>query len=490
MQQQHASALRDAGHEDEARGILDGLARQFPDAPESRDAGLRSIQSLAAEGAKKLAEGRKRLAAPNVTPPEAQAAQQFVEAGYGDVSAAVRQFTQAAAQAGLQSPTSEARLRLLYEAARTCRLLVDPEIDAARARIAYERNQKRLQELARTARVEAQPRKRKPGVQGGRGRPLDVPPADAQRLGPLPEVALADVPLQKAEQEARDFYKSIIKSFAKLADHLEARFELADMLSARNEHDGAIKLLQEALSNDPPAALADRVRVRLGAAYLAKGDAAAALQALRLVADNASSPLRPQALYELGECHLTLGDTGEAIKEFAVFRDEAPLRDQAGVADRALLRLGHVQARQGQWDQSRQTLEALATRFPTSPMAPEARYAIGWAHLHEGNYEPAIDAFQQAAASGTPELAARAQVGIGLCRMGQKRFADAGTALLVTASTSDYPQLNALALIAAAWACSENKQDPQAARLLERVIKDHPGTELADAARKRLADLK
>ena len=44
-------------------------------------------------------------------------------------------------------------------------------------------------------------------------------------------------------------------------------------------------------------------------------------------------------------------------------------------------------------------------------------------------------------------------------------------------------------MLEAARAMSENKQAPQAIKLLRRVIRDHDGTQQAEAARKRLVDL-
>ncbi len=85
---------------------------------------------------------------------------------------------------------------------------------------------------------------------------------------------------------------------------------------------------------------------------------------------------------------------------------------------------------------------------------------------------------------------AGAQLNIGLCRLAQKRYPEASTALLVVPFTYDYPHLNALSLVEAARAFAENKQPEQAVKLLERVLRDHPDSEPAEAARKRLAELK
>ena len=74
--------------------------------------------------------------------------------------------------------------------------------------------------------------------------------------------------------------------------------------------------------------------------------------------------------------------------------------------------------------------------------------------------------------------------------MAQKRYPEAATALLVVPFTYDYPHLSALALMEAARAHSENKQKDLAIKLLERVVKDHPDTDHAEAAKKRLEALK
>jgi TolA-binding protein len=120
----------------------------------------------------------------------------------------------------------------------------------------------------------------------------------------------------------------------------------------------------------------------------------------------------------------------------------------------------------------------------------EGRYGIGWAHQNAGRYDDAVNAYNQVVSATATELGARAQLNIGLCRLAQKRYADATTAFLVVPYTYDYPHLSALALLEAARAFAENNQKDQAVKLLERLIKDHPDTEPAEAAKKRLEELK
>ena len=102
-----------------------------------------------------------------------------------------------------------------------------------------------------------------------------------------------------------------------------------------------------------------------------------------------------------------------------------------------------------------------------------------------------IGKFQGGLASlSATELGAKAQLNIGQCRLAQKRYAEACTALLVVPFTYDYPNLSALALLEAARGFAENNQTDQAVKLLERVVRDHPDTEQGEAAKKRLAELK
>jgi predicted negative regulator of RcsB-dependent stress response len=55
--------------------------------------------------------------------------------------------------------------------------------------------------------------------------------------------------------------------------------------------------------------------------------------------------------------------------------------------------------------------------------------------------------------------------------------------------TYDYPELSALALLEAARAFTESKQNDQAVKLLRRVVRDHAGSPQAEAARKKLTEM-
>ncbi len=98
-----------------------------------------------------------------------------------------------------------------------------------------------------------------------------------------------------------------------------------------------------------------------------------------------------------------------------------------------------------------------------------------------------MNAYQQVVSGTATEIGARAQLQIGLCRLEQKRYAEAATALLVVPFTYDYPEWNAVALIEAARTFGELKQNDQAVKLLQRVLRDYPESKWAEVARERLA---
>ncbi len=505
----HAVALRESGKLDDARVLFDQVAKASPDRPESWDAALRAGQCQREAGEKLIAEGRKHVSNPGLRPEQRQAADKQIADGITALrNAAVylnaqeQQWkTRKPATEDQQKTLAQVRSRSLYEAAWALRTVADIELA----------NQRRWRQLDRWDKLRAEAAK-------------TVPPGTPPPVVAMPEIPLSEIPLQASETQVRNQYRTLIATFPDLAINADARFELAELLAARNEHDEATKLLQGALESEkePSAELADRIKVRLGACLLDRGtckmldgraklssstlkptdktvaeklveagkkDIESALEQLQPVTANPKSAMLAHASYREAECHLQLGNPDEAIKLLVKFRDHGPFQNLPGLTDRALLRLGFALGEKKQWDASRQAYETLIARFGSSPWVAEARYGIGWTYQNLAQYDNAVNAYNQVVAAVSTRLAARAQLNIGVCRHLQKRYADASNALLVVPFTYDYPDLSALAMVEAARALSENKQPAQAVKLLKRVIRDHPGTAHAEAARKRLSEL-
>jgi len=467
LQYHQGLALKESGKLPEARQILEGVVRQYPNATEAVEAALRNGQCLKDEGLLKVEQARKQLAQPGRKPDQQAQDRRLLDEGFKLLGDAVRYLEGQADVVKQKKADSPVRARMLYDAAWAARALAEQEVESARDKLRQERWQKLKDAAARKA-------------EPGRQPPFVTPP----------EVPLKDVPLQPAEKKTRALYQALLAAFPDLETNADARFELAELLSERGDHGGAIKLLQDALDREPKPDLTERIKLRLGVCLAAKGDTKSALTHFEAVAKNDKSPLRAQAVYRAGECLMQTKDYAGAVKQLALFRDFGPFQNVAGLSDRALLRLGHALGELKQWDASRQAHEQAANRFPQGPWRHEARYGMGWAHQNKKEYDAAVNAYNQVTAAVTTELGARAQLNIGLCRLEQKRYAEASTALLVLPFTYDYPDLSAVALLEAARALAAAKERDKAISLLQRLLRDHPDSPSAEAARQRLEELR
>jgi TolA-binding protein len=495
----HATALREAGQFSDARTRFEELSRATGDTPEIFESAYRMAQCEREASEKKIAEARKQLANPGLNAEQRAKAEGQYNTGLQELRQAANTLTtqeqnlrrRKVENEDLSKVLASIRSRMMYEAAWAWRSVAELEIESARKKTQLELWQKKKEELARL-----------------------TPAGQTPPTPPMPEVTLEMIAPQAAEKEVRSRYEELIKTFPEANINADARFELAEVLSTRNQLDEATKLLQGALEGEkePSQELTERIKTRLGTALLDRGarkiataaqtkaaakklddegkkDIEAALEQLQTVTANDKSAMLAQASYREAECQLQLGKADEAIKLLSKFRDHGPWQNLPGLSDRALLRLGAALADQKKWEPSRQAYEAMLGRFWGSVWANDARYGMAWALQNLGRYDDAINNYGQVANATATRLGARAQMNIGLCRMMQKRYSDASTALLVVPYTYDYGDLNALALVEAARAFSENKQNDQAVKLLKKVIKEHAGTDQAEAAAKRLKEL-
>jgi TolA-binding protein len=394
-------ALKEAGKLTEARTLLAEVGKRFPERPEAVLADLRWAQCLREQGWQQITKARD-------LPANAAAA---LAEGAKSVRDAAEHLEKQAERLREKQTAAELRARLLYEAAWAYRLLADAE-------------------------------------RQGHGQPSRGRPMDSARPGK------PDAP--PSAQKARKAYLEVMTAVPDLPLANEARFELGEFLAEQGDYWDAITVLGEALDKEPPAELADRIRLRLGACQAAGGDVKAALAQFEAVARNRKGPLAGLAHCCAGECLAQTGDWAGAVKHLARFRDQQPFRNLPGVSDRALLQLGQALGRQKQWDLCRQAHEQVLARFGNGPWAAEARYGTGWAWHQQKQYDSAVRAYAQVTAmarSGSGRkrewqvAAARAQIQIGLCRLDQKRSGEAVAALLTVPFGYHQPDLGAAAVV-------------------------------------------
>ena len=124
------------------------------------------------------------------------------------------------------------------------------------------------------------------------------------------------------------------------------------------------------------------------------------------------------------------------------------------------------------------------------PWVNDALYGMGRAWQSLKQFDNAVNAYVQVTRRTVSEVAAQAQLQMGICRLEQQRFAEALPALLAVPYSYDYPECSAAAWCEAGRAAIGLKQNDEAARCWRRVIQDHPNSPWAKIARERLAEIK
>ncbi len=303
--------------------------------------------------------------------------------------------------------------------------------------------------------------------------------------------------LRAVNEDPTAVYNKLIAEFPDLSLAVEGRLELAEILADKQKPDEAIKLLREAVDKEttdkpiPPETI-ERIRLRLGAALFEKKDYVAAQGQFDAVGNNDKSQHRGQGLYRSAECMLAQGKTEEAKNKLVIFRDNGAFHNIPGVSDRALLRLGHALLALKQWEPAKQAFDTLVGRYGNNnTWAIDARYGTGVAFQNQGQFDQAVTAYVQVTQMTQDERAGRARLQIGECRAKQSKWADAGKEFQTVYYGFDIPELKYTAMLEHSRVLIEEKKPDEAAKLLDKVVKDAPkDSEWTKAAQERLEKLK
>lgn len=461
MKYHHGVALLEAQKHADARKLLDEVVQAAGQKPVGAEAALRAGQCKQAEATKTIQEsGNLRNQAGN-DPNKKAAADQKYQQGRTASFEGAEGWVRRADELKQPLPAEPARARMYYEAAWAFRELANEEKYLA------------MEEAKKAAHAKLPPN------------------------SPVPTLPRSAVQPTRCEQKAFEAYKKLIDEFGDTALSVDARLEYAELLAERDSHAEVVKLLKDALDKEPadrpvPPDTTERIRLRLGGSLFAVKDFAAAAKQFDTVAANEKSPQRAQAQYRAGESHAATGDHAKAVERLLPFRDKGEWHQLGGISDRAVLRLGHVLLFVGRLDDAKTTFETHLNRYGQgNPFAPEVRYGLGLVQAIKGQHDEAVKAFEAVIASTQTEVAAKAQLQIGQCRMAQKKYAEAVSSFLLVSYTYDYPDLTFAALLEAARAFEEDKKPADAEKLLNKVAKDAPAeSEWHKAAKERLAKLK
>jgi len=463
----HGLALKESNKPKEALALFETVTKDYASTPEAAEASLASIQVRKADAVAKLRQAREAVAGQPLDKPvdtKVQAQQDEAVKVAADIAAA---FVKHAERIEEKSAGSDLHVRTLRDAGSTWAAIGEAEVESVRRAKAAESLKKLTDRLAKT------------------------PPVGKSNSAPRPaELKLAAISLTPAEVKAREYYNKALEANPDSRVCDELRIELARTHLSRGEADPAIQLLSAALDKDPPQPQLEFLRVGLGHAYLVKGDTNAALGHAQTALADANHPVRAAAYLLKGVALLQAKNPGEAQQVLSRFIGGAEKYTNAGpVTEEGIFRLGQAFAASNAWPQSREAYERLLARFGASRFANEARFGIAWSLQQEKQFDRAAETFADLTRKSSGELAARAQMQVGLCRAEQKRWKEAATELLAVPATYDYAEFNAQSSLAAASALRELKDNAKAKEVLQRIVTDHPETAWAAEATKRIKEI-
>jgi tetratricopeptide (TPR) repeat protein len=459
-------AYKESGQFEQASALFQKIQKDFPDRAEAREAGWRLAQCQT-DPALAEVERRKRalLSGGNV-----QAEQEAV-AGLGEaikrLSAAADQMGKGAEALAAKGDESDLPVKMNFDAAWCWKSVGEGEVELARRSMQEEAVKKLAETLAK-----------------------EEPSRSLANLRP-PDIAMEQIPLQPGEKAAREKFQAVIDDGGESPLVNEAKLELAGQFSQRKETDKAIDLLKELSTQDANPDLAERVKLRLGSLYLARGDAKSAAAVAEDLLTSQRSSYQGYARVLATEAAYRQKNWAGVIEQAKPFFDSPKgLGRMQGVSDHALLRMADAQGQLGQWKEAQATLEAWFKRFNSGPLTPEAKFAYGWVCEHLNDPEKAIAAYSEVGARAGGELGAKANLQVGRLRLRQKQPAEALSPLLTVAYAYDDTELSPAAMCEAANALVQLNKPADAKRLLERAVKDYPSSAWAATAKKQLGEIK
>ncbi len=291
--------------------------------------------------------------------------------------------------------------------------------------------------------------------------------------------------------EAAEAYEALLALNPPADLRAHALVERAAIDADQDRHDAAAKGLRAALEtlrglDEPPAALLEQARYRLGVAEFNAEHPGPAAEALEeFLKFHGESDLAPAAALLAGECLLKTGDAGRAAEHLKAARDG--LSEDADRRAQATLRLAEALSERQRWPDAERIFGEFLDEYSNHPLWFQARFGQGWAREHQRRLDEAIEAYRDVVDRHDGPTAARAQFQVGECLFALGRHDEAVRELLKVDILYAYPEWSAAALYEAGRALEATNKFAEARAQYERVKQRHPDTEWARMAESRLA---
>ena len=336
---------------------------------------------------------------------------------------------------------------------------------------------------------------------------------DAQPDGPAADRAMFEMgaaqSLAGLGNDALATFNTFVKRFPESTYADDAWYELGEQAWSAGRYAEAASAYRAAIDRAEAgakagkanaarnAALLEQARHKLAWTFVSRGDHTAAAQAFaEQLARHPGGPLAADAQAMRGESLFKAGKPGEAALAFQAALADPKRLPSADLRGLAVVRGAEALASQEKWAESLAIADRFIAAEPTSPQAPQARYAAAWARQNLGRLDEALAGYRAVADAGRTEISARARLMEGEVLFEQGNHKEAIKAFFKVAYGFGEKQAplafhpwQAQATFEAAR-CFEVLEQPDKARgLYAELVDRYPNSPQAPAARKRLDSL-
>ena len=336
---------------------------------------------------------------------------------------------------------------------------------------------------------------------------------DAQPDGPAADRAMFEMgaaqSLAGQGSDAAATFNAFVKRFPESTYAADAWYELGEQAWSAGRYAEAASAYRAVIDRAEAAAkagkanatrnaaLLEQARHKLAWTFVSRGDHTAAAQAFaEQLARHPGGPLAADAQAMRGESLFKAGKPAEAALAFQAALADPKRLPSADLRGLAVVRGAEALASQEKWAESLAIADRFIAAEPTSPQAPQARYAAAWARQNLGRLDEALAGYRVVADAGRTEISARARLMEGEVLFEQGNHKEAIKAFFKVAYGFGEKQApiafhpwQAQATFEAAR-CFEVLEQPDKARgLYAELVDRYPNSLQAPAAKKRLDSL-
>jgi TolA-binding protein len=276
-----------------------------------------------------------------------------------------------------------------------------------------------------------------------------------------------------------------LNEYANRAQSSAIRYLRCENLYLDGDIAGAVVGYADFLDREPDNPEALKARFRLGSIHYGQGDYELAAPLLQATLSHNPLPVEfHTVILMLGEIAFAGKDWREAESLYESYSRD---RDAPG-ADEALLKLGLSRQRQGDYAGALKAYDDLFQRSADSPVTAHARFEQGQSLVALDRLDEAADAFEQVVEQWTDSRFTAAAYGqLGAIAATKNEHASANFYFEKSLSLNDDPAQSANTLHRLGLSLAAVDQNEEAARVFDRLNREHPNNQYALEADARRA---